>query len=510
MKRLGLKIDNKAEYQKRSYWVHMGVVMAVIVMLVLSLNALIQQRFHHDEALYATWARHIATGENVWLSEVPIDKPPLFLYAVAGAMALLGITESAARIPSLLASVLIVILTYKLGQRLYSNIVGLTAAWLIALSPFTILFAPTALTDPLLVALILAGCVAAIDGRSIWAGVVLGLAIATKQQGVFFTPLLFVLLYLGPRFERQALQCRLKPSLYFGLSAGVIVALTLLWDGTRQQIPGYWQMSLVNYGGLSAAQGGWLERGEEFVELLKYGLASPVLNWMFMGGLPTLLLFQRWFMIEQSLGWRQLGFDWVLTLFIALFFGSHIIFSFQVWDRYLLGLIPLLALLFARILWLPWDLLQQWWSDKVVGMVTTALIITLLLFTLPRPIQDTVNGRYPLGSNSAAMSGLEQIVAYLQGQAGANNTLYHRWLGTHWRFYLADYPYDLQHWASPAMLARKAQPGHFIAFPAWRSETEARLVLAEVGYTLIPVSRTYHPTGQPTITLYRIEREQTP
>ncbi len=503
-------VRNKLNGQNQSFWVNITVGAAIVFMLILSLNALVVQRFHHDEALYATWARFIATGENVWLTEVPIDKPPLFLYVVAGSMILLGVTESAARVPSLLASVLIVILTYNLGKKMYGMVVGLTAACLIALSPFTILFAPTALTDPLLVAFILAGCVAAIGGRPMLTGLALGLAIATKQQGVFFAPLLFALLQFSPKFEARSVSDRLTPTVYLGLMAGLVVALTFAWDGARQQSPGYWQMSLVNYGGLSAAQGDLFVRGTEFIELLKYGLASSVLNWIFLVGIPLLLFFQRWVRPNEVFRWHHLRFDWILTLFIILFVGGHIIFSFQVWDRYLLGLIPLIALLFARILWLPWARLQRLWSNKVVLTVASLSIAILLLFTLPNSIQDTVNGRYPLGSNSAALNGLDQTVAYLQGQAGANNTLYHRWLGTHWRFYLADYPYDLQHWTSAQMLANKAQSGHFIAFPAWRSETEARLALAEVGLHLVPVNRAYHPTGQPTITLYRIEGEDKP
>jgi hypothetical protein len=131
-------------------------------------------------------------------------------------------------------------------------------------------------------------------------------------------------------------------------------------------------------------------------------------------------------------------------------------------------------------------------------------LILFLVFNLAQPVQDAINGRYPLGSNSRALAGIEQIVAYLQGHVGANHTLYHHWLGTHWRFYLWGYPYDLQYWETLADLATKAQPGHLIAFPTWQSDTEVRLALFQQGLVLHELVRAYSPGGAPSIILYEI------
>ncbi len=203
-------------------------------------------------------------------------------------------------------------------------------------------------------------------------------------------------------------------------------------------------------------------------------------------------------------------YDWILTLFSLAFLGGHAWFSFQIWDRYLLGLIPFLALLLARVLLLPWTILKTFWLSHRPELLPWGkwlfgvALVMLLAVTLARPVQDATNARYPLGSNSHALGGIEQIVAYLQGQVGANQTLYHRWLGTHWRFFLRDYPYDLQFWESPQELAARAQPGHLIAFPGWQSDIEARLALAEVGLELHELVRAYAPAGYPSIILYRL------
>ena len=531
----------------RSHWLPTAVGLALLFAILLPLNLLGSQPFHHDEALYTTWGLEIASGNDPWLAETPIDKPPLFLYTVAGAMWLLSPTESVARLPSLIATVAGVGLTFWLGRKLYGNGVGLLAAWLVALSPFTILFAPTAFTDPLLVALVLAGCVAAISGRAGWAGMWLGLAFATKQQGFFFVPLALALVVIGGRSQVASGKWRVADvthqsaaslwdvsgrSLPVGRFTATLLLTLLplfLWDFFRQQAPGFWQLSLDNYGGLSSSFGSFPERWAGFAELLQYATASPLLNLIFLSGLPLLLIYGVWQIRKHSDTTSQPTnhqttqlpnvlsvatpylFDWLFALFCLAFLLAHVWFSFQIWDRYLLGLIPFLALLLARILLLPWSIIREkWLYDQPalfsLGRATAALALGLLLaLTLARPVQDAVNARYPLGSNSHALQGIHQIVAYLQGQVGANHTLYHRWLGAHWRFYLWDYPYDLQYWQSAQALASKAQPGHLIAFPTWQSDTEVRLALAETGLTLHELIRAYSPLGHPSIILYRIE-----
>jgi hypothetical protein len=495
-------------------------------------------------------------------------------------MSWLGATEAAARIPSLLATAFTVLLTFSLGRKLYGNGVGVLAAWLVALSPFTLLFAPTAFTDPLLVTLVIAACLAAASGRAGWAGIGMGLAIATKQQGVFFVPLVISLLVIGLIALRDKKQVaggrwqvadsnfhvsRFRAEPPFGTPhipyltshiSHLLLALLFtllpifLWNLNRSQTPDFLIQSLANYGGLVTDAASFGERWEGFIELLYYGTASPVLNAILVVGLPALLIYGLWGCRANATGDRrpktgnnfqpfnlstfqpsspstfqpstlpalqpsnlptfQPSTDWLLFLFILVFLLGHALLSFQVWDRYLLGLIPLLALLLARILLLPWSFLKNLWLDTrpdglpLAGAIYGLALTGLLALTLARPVQDAVNGRYALGSHSQALQGIEQIVAYLQGHAGDNHTLYHRWLGTHWRFYLWGYPYDLQYWASPQELAAKAKPGHLIAFPSWRSDTEARLALADVGLALKELTRAYHPAGYPSMVLYEI------
>jgi hypothetical protein len=429
---------------------------------------------------------------------------------------------------------------------------------------------------------VLAGCVAAASGRAGWAGMWLGLAIAAKQQGLFFVPLALALVVVGGRchasriraqppcgtFHVSRITNQSAASLWDVSRFTATLLLTLLplflWDFFRRQAPGFWQLSLDNYGGLSTGPGSFSERWAGFTELLQYATVSPLLNLIFLIGLPILLIYDFYQILKSNVQTHLFSqrpnllsaatvqppshqatkppnhpttkppnhqttkpsnhqtiqppnhqtpyfVDWLFALFCLVFLLGHVWYSFQIWDRYLLGLMPFLALLLARILLLPWSIIREKWlfdhqTWLTAGGTATALGIGLLLaLTLARPVQEAVNARYPLGSNSRALQGIDQVVAYLQGQVGANHTLYHHWLGPHWHFYLRDYPYDLQYWPSAQALAIKAQPGHLIAFPTWESETEARLALAETGLVLHELVRGYSPLGYPSIILYRID-----
>ncbi|MEK7328998.1 MAG: glycosyltransferase family 39 protein, partial [Chloroflexota bacterium] len=154
---------------------------------------LTQNRFHPDEALYATFARLIASGRDPMLSTVVVDKPPLPFYLTAASMSLFGPTEFAARLPFFFAGVISIALLHQLGGALYNRRAGTLAALALALSPIAILFAITLFTDTLLVAFLLWSLLMAVRQKWSWAGLAFGLAFACKQTALFFLPLIILL-----------------------------------------------------------------------------------------------------------------------------------------------------------------------------------------------------------------------------------------------------------------------------------------------------------------------------
>jgi 4-amino-4-deoxy-L-arabinose transferase-like glycosyltransferase len=481
------------------------MVLAIVVALLAPLGPLASDRFHRDEAIYSSWGLDIAGGRDVLLSGSPVDKPPLFFYVQALSFFLFGPTEVAARIPSLVASVVSVGLIYALGRSLYGRGVGLLAAFVLAASPFAILFAPTAFTDPLMVTWVLAGCLAAVRGHWVWTGVFVGLAAITKQQGAFFVPLALGLVVIS-NLKSQISNLKLQV-LSFVTAFAAVLGLAFAWDIARARQPGFLAQSLISYGGLSPSLTMAWEHLQGYVSLLWYGTGSSILNMVLLIGVPLLL-------VADALAWRssegraelqnQARVDLILVVFITLFLAGHSLFAFEVWDRYLLGLVPLLALLLARVLTLPW----RWFGDlphlRVFGLL---FVLFMLSFTF-RPIRDAAASRFPIGGDHGAYQGIEQVVNYFRA-VPAETTLYHRWLGWHWRFYLWGSAFDYPAWTSPADLAAQAaaRPGarRYIVFPSWRSATEARLALADAGLAMREVARAFRDDGSVSFVVYRIE-----
>ena len=94
----------------------------------------------------------------------------------------------------MVASVLTVPVLYGLARAAFDRRTGLLAAALLALSPFAILFAPTAFTDPWLTLWLVLAAWAALARRPFVAGLLAALAVASKQQGVFVIPLVLMLI----------------------------------------------------------------------------------------------------------------------------------------------------------------------------------------------------------------------------------------------------------------------------------------------------------------------------
>ncbi|MBM4071494.1 MAG: glycosyltransferase family 39 protein [Planctomycetes bacterium] len=89
-----------------------------------------------DEGNYAEAAREMLLSGD-WIVptfnfKIFIDKPPLMYWSQAVSYRLLGVSEFAARLPSALACIASVLLTYELGRRMFSPHTGLLAGLVLA------------------------------------------------------------------------------------------------------------------------------------------------------------------------------------------------------------------------------------------------------------------------------------------------------------------------------------------------------------------------------------------
>ena len=106
-----------------------------VALLVIAAGIGLRDPWPTDEPRFALLSKTLLdSGEWLFLhrgDELYSDKPPLFMWLQAAAIALAGSVRAGFLLPSLLASLGTLALVYDLGRRLWSHRVGLAAGWLL-------------------------------------------------------------------------------------------------------------------------------------------------------------------------------------------------------------------------------------------------------------------------------------------------------------------------------------------------------------------------------------------
>lgn len=495
----------------------MSLVLALLAATVLRAAPLTDNRFHPDEALYASFGQRIAHGHDPLLAGVVVDKPPLPYYLLALSLGVFGGSETAAKLPSFHASLVSVALAYALFRRLYGPQTGLAAAWLLALSPMAILFSITAFFDPLLTAALLWAWWAAAGGRRREAAAALALAFAMKQTALFFAPLVLALAVLRlpasatPREAARTLT-RMAGPLLAGLA--VTAGLIFAWDVARDPVIGFWSQGYSdNVPGRLARSGEVLPRARAWVDLLHYATGSTAANGAALLGVGALLL-AEW----RKPSRRGLA-DRLLVGFCVWYLAGYWLLAFNVWDRYLLPIVPLVLGLGARaMVWAGGRLAQamdtlapkgrdQWRTRMALG---AALSVTLAVM-LAEPALAAAKSRLPVGGDHGAYDGIDSAADYLRG-APAGSVLYDHWLSWEWGFYLYDGPVYVSWFPTPGALATdlRAFGGtspRYLAVPAWEGPEEIWAAVKAAGYEAELVYTAYRRDGEATIRVYELRPE---
>lgn len=471
---------------------------------------LTQNRFHPDEALYATFARLIASGRDPMLSTVVVDKPPLPFYIMAVSMTAFGGTEFGARLPSLFASALTVALLYKLTRTLYNTDSATIASLALAFSPLAISFAITLFTDNFLAAFLLLVLLLAARRRWTAAGWAFGLAFACKQSALLFLPLLAAIGFVqhsGRRYDasfRDSTSAARTAIISFLRPALLCAAIVFMWDFARSAPISFWTQ------GYSDNNPGRLVRGNEiwprwwaWVDLLQYLTGSPVINGLLVVGLPFLLLLNQ----------RSIAavYDFVLAGFTLSFLAAYWLMAFNVWDRYLLVLAPFGALLCARVLVLIANRLSLVAHRALQPLTRHSSQITSLVtaFCLLLPAILASQSGFPIGGDHGAYDGIDEIAGALKNLP-SGSVLYDHWLSWELGFYLFDGPTYLAWMPGPAALADdlrafgRSSPRYIVA-PSWESFTEMQAAIEGAGFAVAIVKQTYRRDGSLSFTLYQIQ-----
>src|SRR5690606_16653082 len=232
------------------------------------------------------------------------------------------------------ANILLIPIVYALAKALYRDErSALWSALLIALSPFAVAFSATAFTDVLMLLFMTLALWMAAVGRWGWSGMWLTLAFLNKPQGLFYLPLAFFMGWLLNRLSLLAVLRFIFPLL---LGTGAL----FLWDNVRDQATSMWMLGYVN----SDPQ--LLIRSDEVLPRL--------LRWLSFArtlfGTPTpifalvipLSVFAR---VVRSPRQCSTVIDISLLTLALVYWLLHWLVAFNTYDRYLLPLLPPLALL---------------------------------------------------------------------------------------------------------------------------------------------------------------------
>ena len=467
---------------------------------------------HHDEALYGTWARAVADGSDLLLLTPWVDKPPLVLYLLAFSLKLFGPSEMSLRLPGMLASVLTVLATYGMAWRLVGERAALLGAALLALSPFAILFGPTAFTDPWLTLFVIGAAWAAVAGQPLWSGALLGLACASKQQGVFGVPLILALLVSAeiPAADRSRRAGEILQLVGLALVGfAPIFGAATYWDSLRwHNRPSYWDQSLRTYGGVALVPlAEWPQRGAEWLRQIGYLCGAPAIS--------ALLLLAATISVRPGRVMgdgsdRQPRWTFLLAGYVLCYLLIHLVFSFQPWDRYLLPVLPLICILTGRGLLDGWSILRRClphptakWAPALLGLI---LVYGASL---------GVTAQIPVGSDIRAYEGVAEAAHFLSQQP-AGTTVYYDRLGWHLGYYLYDVPIERSWYDGPAKLAREAgrvskerpETAQWLMLPRWELDSLGALAdaLADQGLVARPHATAMTAGGTTGPTLYRIEQ----
>ncbi len=483
----------------------LGLIVALGLLLRVSLIA--ANRFHGDEALYSHWGLLIASGEDIFLRKgVIVDKPPVFLYTLAFFFKVFGPTEVAARLPNIIASLTSIVVLYWIALELFDRRVATLSTLFLAFSPFDIQFAPTAFTDPLMVALALSSCLLALKRRHLGAGLVMGLAVMTKPLALFFLPLLLFFSSVSlPRKEWRRGLGEAALRLFLGFT--VVILAVVCWDVIiRVNNVNFLSASAARYGGLKLAP---LERIwprlQGWTRHLQYFTGSRLLNIALIIGLPFVLCYGLWRHRTRE-GWL---FDWVLTGFSLYFVALHTFLSFSIWDRYLLGLVPIVAILLARVFLLPHDVLLNGESSRRRKAIYFSVLGLLLAVTLLQPTSVASKYGFPVGGDHGAFQGIEDVADYFRANAPPGSIVFHKWLGWHYSFYMFGLPLEFYYYPSHEFVLNTARRlptfEKYVVFPSWTSSDELDAFLRAGGWELREIDRTYRPDGTVSFTIYRIQ-----
>jgi len=163
----------------------------------------------------------LETGKDEWGEPWPILfrsygewKSPFYIYLLIPFIKIFGLNAWGVRLPAALMGILAIYLTYLIGKKLYSEKVGLWAAFFLTVSPWHLMLTRPAFEAGVALTLVLAGLNCFHNRSYVATAILFGLSLHTYHSAKIVIPLLILFLFFS-QLKEFTFKKLLLPSIIF-------------------------------------------------------------------------------------------------------------------------------------------------------------------------------------------------------------------------------------------------------------------------------------------------------
>ena len=468
-----------------------------IIGLVVRLTSLDPDTLHADEALYASYGAHVAQTGDWLLLHVgfQIDKIPLFFWAEAVSIALLGNTPVGIRLVDLAASLLTIAGVYVLARDLAGRAAAWAAGLAFALSPFAILFGASVFTDPFSICLGVGALVLARRDHPVGAGLLVGLSMGGKVFGLAYLPLAAALLVTAPGARRGVALARFAVASagMAGLLLGFMALRTVAYGA-----PWFLSSTLDEVGGTGLADiSAWGSRASAWWAWLGYFAESNPIRLMAVVALAGALL-----AVIRNRGPRRWALFAVLA-FSPAYFGLLVVMTSPTFDRYAFYMLPSICVAVGIGV-------GEWLRMVRPLLLRRPLLLACTVFLLVRSVPivgQAAEGSLFVGTRSdTTFSGYQELCGWVQASPDGPIVIWNHSLS--WVLgYCLTGRQDGAYWYRDASSISVGNRPTYLAFTG---DDDREVVVAELSFrgVVTTLVETIEIKRQPHFWIYRLERGQ--
>lgn len=350
-----------------------GTLLVILLVFTAELLMLGSHSLFMDEGVYASAALRIADGSDILQRHFETGKFPLVSGIIAIFILLFGNNDYVIRIPGMIASLLTFFFIYKTAVKIYDKRTGFLTAAILCSSKYFLVFGPTAFMDPFMTMFLCVSLYLIISGRFTSGGLFLGLAFASKFTSMYFLPVFLSALYFMDDGKKKAKEY-IKPAVRILIPFAAVFIAVFIWAALFECIrlvsftefnPGSYK-GIINYETFRKGMENLIILNKEAV-----GIFKPVAA--FISGVILLLSAGKTYKKKDMFIFGNAVFFYIMMVFMAAR-------GLPVYDRYLVVIMPFMALALARGAFGIFELLKSRSKAAAASVFLMVIVLSLMPF----------------------------------------------------------------------------------------------------------------------------------